>query len=99
MPLTSGQRKYLRAQAHDLEPLVLLGKHGLSDSFVKSVADALDAHELIKLRFNEHKDEKKEMLAQLTVQTESELVGLVGHVATLYKRQENEKRRKVNLPE
>jgi RNA-binding protein len=98
MALTSGQRKFLRSLAHPLEPLALLGKHGLSDSFVNSVAAALDAHELVKLRFNDFKDDKKELLAELTQRTESELVGLVGHVATLYKRQEDDKRRKIELP-
>lgn len=98
MALTSGQRKYLRAMAHPLEPLALLGKHGLSDAFVNSVAAALDAHELVKLRFNDFKDDKRELLAELTQRTESELVGLVGHVATLYKRQEDDQRRKIDLP-
>lgn len=98
MALTSGQRKYLRGLAHSLEPIALLGKHGLSDSFANSVAAALDAHELIKLRFNDFKEDKKALLADLTERTGSELVGLVGHVATLYKRQDDDLRRKIELP-
>jgi RNA-binding protein len=97
MPLTGAQRKFLRSLAHSLEPLALLGKQGLSDGFVNSVAAALDAHELVKVRFNEFKDDKRALLDELAARTESEVVGLVGHVATLYKRQEDDQRRKIDL--
>ena len=77
---------------------MLVGKKGLTDSFVKSVADVLDAHELVKLRFNEFKDDKKAFLAEVTLRTGADLVGVVGHVATLYKRQPDDERRVIELP-
>ncbi len=97
MALTSSQRKQLRSLAHHIEPLVLVGKHGASDGLIKSAADALDAHELVKVRFNEFKDEKKALLADITERTGAELVGLIGHVAVIYKQQEDELKRKINL--
>ncbi|MFM1918955.1 MAG: hypothetical protein RLZZ303_589 [Candidatus Hydrogenedentota bacterium] len=98
MALTSAQRKQLRTLAHHLEPIVLVGKQGVSDALVRSAADALDAHELVKLKFNEHKDEKRTLLDEIALRTGAEVVGLVGHVATLYKWQADDTKRKINLP-
>lgn len=96
-PLTSSQRKSLRSQAHHLKPLVLVGKQGLTDTLVKSVDVNLDAHELIKVRFNEHKDEKKEIAAAIAERTESQLAGLIGHVAILYRQHKEPEKRKIRL--
>lgn len=96
-PLTSSQRKSLRSQAHHLKPLVLVGKQGLTDTLVKSVDLNLDAHELIKVRFNEHKDEKKEIAAAIAERTESQLAGLIGHVAILYRQHKEPEKRKIRL--
>ena len=95
--LTSSQRKYLRSQAHHLKPLVLVGKQGLTDTLVKSVDVNLDAHELIKVRFNEHKDEKKAIAAAIAERTESQLAGLIGHVAILYRQHKEPEKRKIRL--
>lgn len=96
-PLTSSQRKSLRSQAHHLKPLVLVGKQGLTDTLVKSVDVNLDAHELIKVRFNEHKDEKKEIAAAIAERTESQLAGLIGHVAILYRQHKEPEKREIRL--
>lgn len=96
--ITSSQRKFLRGLAHHLEPLVLVGKKGITDSFVRSVAEALDDHELIKLKFNEFKDDKKEFLAEILRRTGAESVSLVGHVATIYRWQADDQKRKIELP-
>ena len=53
--LSSGQRKELRSLAHHVDPVILVGNRGVTDSLMRSVESALDTHELIKIRFNEHK--------------------------------------------
>ena len=40
----------LRAQAHNLNPVVMIGQHGLTESVIKETDAALNAHELIKVR-------------------------------------------------
>ena len=54
--LTTAQRKRLRSLAHHLQPIVLIGKFGATDTVIGAVNDALEVHELIKICFNEHKD-------------------------------------------
>ena len=58
--LTSKQRKYLEKEAQPLSPLVLIGGAGLTDEQIKQITTVLKDHELIKVKFNEYKDEKKE---------------------------------------
>lgn len=50
MELTRDERLYLRAQAHQLSPVVMIGNNGLSESVMREIALNLDAHELIKVR-------------------------------------------------
>jgi RNA-binding protein len=47
--ITSKQRSYLRSLAIKLEPIFHVGKNGIEDSFLKQVAEALEARELIKI--------------------------------------------------
>ena len=85
MKLTGSQRKYLRGQAHHLEPVVIVGQHGVSEGLVAEVGQALDHHELIKIRFNEYRDQKKELTAEVADQLGAAVVGTIGHVAILYR--------------
>jgi RNA-binding protein len=50
MELTRDQRLFLRAAAHGLNPVVMIGNNGLTDAVIREIAINLDAHELIKVR-------------------------------------------------
>ena len=56
--LNGAQRRFLKSLAHHLKPVVQIGKSGISDALVESVSQALDSHELIKIRFTDQKDQK-----------------------------------------
>ncbi len=96
--LTSAQRNFLRGLAHHLDPVVLVGKQGVSDMLVKAVVAALEAHELIKVRFNEFKEEKRKLTDEIARRTGCEAVGLIGHVAILYRPHPDKEKRKIELP-
>ena len=96
--LSSGHRKYLRSQAHHLRPVVMVGKHGVTDTLVQSVDEALEAHELIKLKFIEHKTEKPALCAEIGKKTRSHLAGIIGHVAIFYRQHPDQDKRKIMLP-
>jgi len=97
MALTSAQRKQLRSLAHNLDAVIIIGKQGVTDSLVRAIAEALEAHELIKVRFNEFKDDKKELIEEISFRTNCQVVGTIGHVATLFKYQEDEEKRKIEI--
>lgn len=86
--LTSKQRKELEKIAHDLQPVVIVGGAGVTDGVMDMVDNSLEAHELIKVRFNEYKDEKKELTQQLCEKTDATLVRIIGNVAILYREKE-----------
>ena len=72
--LTSKQRKELEKAAHDLQPVVIVGGAGVTEGVTKMVDDSLAAHELIKIKFNEYKDEKVELTNKLCEETDATLV-------------------------
>jgi RNA-binding protein len=94
------QKKFLRGLAHRLKPIVLIGQNGLTGAIFKAADEALNKHELIKIKFNAYKekDEKKEIIAEIEIRTSAQLVGLVGHTAILYRKQSDPKKQKIKLP-
>lgn len=97
--LTPRQRKQLRALAHDLEPIVQVGKELVTEPLVRQLDQALQAHELVKVRFLEGKREKTELLSELVSRTGAVVAGVVGHVAILYRPHPDEAKRKIRLEE
>ena len=83
--LTSKQRKELEKAAHDLQPVVIVGGAGVTDGVTKMVDSSLAAHELIKIKFNEYKDEKVELTNQLCEDCDATLVRIIGNVAILFR--------------
>ncbi len=96
--LTGADRKYLKRLAHHLEPTVFIGRAGLTDSVTEAVNVALEANELVKVKFLEHKDEKHELSEAIATRTRSQVVGLVGHIATFFRYQEDDEKRSITLP-
>lgn len=85
MELTSKQRKYLEKEAHNLSPVVIVGGAGVTEGLIKMVSNSIEAHELIKVKFNEYKDEKTELTNQICKETASMLVRIIGNIAILYR--------------
>jgi RNA-binding protein len=96
--LTKAQRKYLRALANPLKPTAMLGKQGLTPELVEKISRELAAHELIKVRLLEYKDQKAALATTIVEETEAELVGIIGNVITLYRAQPDAERRQIRLP-
>ena len=85
MELKSYQRAFLRSQAQSLDPIVYVGKDGLTDGIVTMLNEALECHELVKVRFQSFKDEAKEISYELAEKTESTLVAVTGFTAVFFK--------------
>ncbi|MDA3896107.1 MAG: ribosome assembly RNA-binding protein YhbY [Desulfobacteraceae bacterium] len=93
-------KKYLRGLAHSQKPLVFIGQKGISPTLIKAVDEALDTHELIKVKFNEfkEKDRKKEISDIIEKETQSEMVGMIGHTAIFYRQHKDAEKRKIVIP-
>ena len=96
--LSGTQKKHLRGLAHHLKPIVHVGKNGLTDPVVASIEQALDDHELIKVRIVDPQGRKKELAEEIAGRSGGARVGLVGNVVTLYRRQPDPEKRKIEVP-
>ena len=97
--LTSKQRKELEKVAHDLQPVVIIGGAGVTDGVMGMIDASLTAHELIKVKFNEYKDEKQELTQEICLKTEATLVRIIGNIAILFREnpdKEDDKKKKGN---
>lgn len=80
-------RKFLRAKAHSLKPVVITGQHGITPAVLSEINLALDHHELIKVRVNAgQREERQAMIAQICAETTAELIQAIGHIITLYRK-------------
>ena len=91
--MTSLLRKELSAKANSIKPVVIIGQSGLTDGVVGKVEESLNAHELIKIKFLEYKDEKKEIIEKLCNDCNASLVRIIGNIAIIY-RENTEKKQK-----
>jgi RNA-binding protein len=95
--LTGKQRRHLRALAHDLQPVVQIGKAGPSKTLLKELDRAIDAHELVKIRaLRECPTELDEILTLVEQTLGASAVGSVGKVAVLYRARKKDP--KIMLP-
>jgi RNA-binding protein len=92
------ERTYLRGLAHSLKPVVQIGKSGLKKEVVDSIEEAFSARELIKIKFNEFKEEKKALSREIEEMTRSEMVGMIGNIAIFFKENADETKRRIKLP-
>ena len=80
-------RKFLRAKAHSLKPVVITGQHGITPAVLNEINLALDHHELIKVRVNAgQREERQAMITQICTETTAELIQAIGHIVTLYRK-------------
>lgn len=89
MKLTSKQRAFLKKQAHDLDPMVRIGKDGLSENLIQSLLDVIEKRELVKVKILQNSEvEKKEVAQELALKSGCELVAIIGKTLIFFKENE-----------
>lgn len=83
--LSNPEIRKLKATAQRMKATFKVGKAGLSPQFLQSVDEGLKHHELIKVKFDEFKEQKKELAPLLAEKTSSHLIMQVGNVVVLYR--------------
>lgn len=95
--LTGPQRRHLRGLAHHLDPVVHLGKEGVTEALADAVSVALDQHELIKLKVLEGAPlSRKDAAPWVAEACGAHIAGQLGRVVILYRRHPEEPR--IKLP-
>ena len=76
----------LKARAHGLKPVVMIGDKGLTDAVLAETNIALDAHELIKIKISGHDRENKQTIAQeLCHELDAQLIQKIGNIIVVYR--------------
>jgi RNA-binding protein len=99
-PLKGSQKKYLRGLAHSLNPAAFVGHKGVTPALIEEISQALDAGELIKIRFNDHKDKetKRALVKQIAADTCCHVAGMIGHVVILFRQHKDPEKQEIKLP-
>ncbi|MBV7315488.1 ribosome assembly RNA-binding protein YhbY [Shewanella sp. NIFS-20-20] len=92
MNLTTKQKQHLKALAHNLKPVVLLGSNGLTEGVLAEIDNALGHHELIKVKVaTSDRDMKAAIVDAIVRETQSEKVQVIGHILVLFRQSEEMK--------
>lgn len=95
--LSSKQRAALSSLANPLKPIVHIGKAGADSGVVEALVKALDDHELVKARFVDQKEARRELAAAMASEAGADLVRVIGHVAIFYKPSSDPAKRTIRL--
>ena len=84
--ITGKQKRYLRALSHKRKPVVTIGSKGLNDNVVHEIEQALDRHELLKIKIPALPgQERHRMLTSVCAATGAELIQTVGRVGVIFR--------------
>lgn len=96
-PLTGKQRRFLRALAHHLEPVVQIGNAGVTHGVLAEIGRALETHELIKVRVGtESPVSASEAAEPIESATRSRVAQVIGRTLVVYRRRKKDP--KIVLP-
>lgn len=86
LTLTTKQLQYLKSLAHHLKPIVLLGNNGLTEGVIAEIDQALEHHELIKVKIAGANRETKQLIIDaICRETSATKVQLIGHILIIYR--------------
>lgn len=88
MELTDAQKKRLKGLAHALHPIVLIGQNGLKDTILVEIDQALEYHQLVKIKINAGDRDLRDQILEKILEHTSEaiLIQKIGNTAVLYQR-------------
>ena len=91
--MTSKERAAWRAKANSLEPIIQIGKEGITDNLITQIDDTLDARELIKIRVHLETAPQtpKELAPQLAERLDAEVIQVIGGIIVLYRKADPDK--------
>jgi RNA-binding protein len=83
--MEAAQKKKLKTQAHDLKPVIIVGKAGLTDSVLAETEIALNTHELIKVKIRAERDERIKISEKICSSTGAILIQSIGQIIVIYR--------------
>ena len=78
-------KKKLRAQAHSLKPVIMIGQSGLTAAVLAEIELTLNTHELIKVRIRAEREDRRLIREKICTDTGAELIQSIGQIAVVYR--------------
>jgi RNA-binding protein len=75
----------LRAQAHALKPVIIIGQSGFTAAVLAEMDLALDSHELIKIRIRAEREDRKHISEKICTDTGAQLIQTIGQIIVIYR--------------
>jgi RNA-binding protein len=96
MNLSNKQKHFLKSEAHHLKPIVMIGANGFTEGVLAEIENALNFHELIKIKVScEDRETKKLICDAIIRETKALRVQQVGSIFTIFRPSED---KKISLP-
>ncbi|MDO8954506.1 MAG: ribosome assembly RNA-binding protein YhbY [Gammaproteobacteria bacterium] len=90
MAVDKQEKRALKAKAHALKPVVMIGQNGLNANVIAEINVALDHHELIKVKVAAERHDREQFTREIITQTAAELIQSMGQMITLYREKPEE---------
>jgi RNA-binding protein len=83
--VNAANKKKLRAEAHSLKPVVMIGQSGLTDAVLAELELALNTHELLKVKIRAEREDRKLITEKICANSGAELIESIGQIAVIYR--------------
>ena len=83
--MNTANKKKLRAEAHSLKPVVMIGQSGLTDAVLAELQLALNTHELLKVKIRAEREDRKLITEKICANSGAELIQSIGQIAVIYR--------------
>ncbi|WP_044407634.1 ribosome assembly RNA-binding protein YhbY [Thiomicrospira microaerophila] len=84
--LSTNQKKYLRGLAHGLNPMIIIGSQGVTDSLMAELEKTLNHHEILKIKIAAgEREDRKGVIEHITKISRAQLVQSVGKMFVIYR--------------
>jgi len=88
--LTTNQKKYLRGIAHGLNPMIIIGANGVTESLMAELENTLEHHEILKIKMaSADRDDRKQIVDYILEQTGALLVQTIGKICVIYRQNDD----------
>ena len=95
MNLTPKDKRKLKSLAHHLKPVIQVGQKGITDSILSAIDKTLQDHELIKIKFVDFKEDRRNITIKIAETTKSELITIIGNTSILFRQNTDPEKRKI----
>ena len=95
--INSKQRSHLRSLAHHLKPVVSIGKEGVTSGAFQSLDQALEKHELIKIKFPKGNNQKQNFKLKCSSKLSASVIGDIGNILIVFRANKDRDKRKYDI--